>query len=342
MRNRKNKHARFPLLKQTGERGFLSRLLPSLSGLDASRFLIPPGDDAAILKTPKKAVLSIDGLTDGVHFRSSWTSSCQKKYGFPLGKALGWKLLGSALSDLAAMGDVNKRWAMIFLGAPPDTPLSLLSEIQKGLMETARKYQCALAGGDTVKSRTLTLVAAVGGELTGARALRRTGVRPGDCLCLSGPIGEADMGLKILLGRTSVPSRADRAFFVRRTFQAVPQFQAGKILARTKGVTAAIDLSDSLQESIQLLLGNKLGMDMDIQSIPVSPRLARFNRKTRSLLSAAEDYSLLFSANTAAIRNLKGKIPFSILGQVRKSHTGLRIFEKGQVKHLPAAFKHFS
>ena len=57
-------------------------------------------------------VLSIDGLTEGTHFRLSWESRVERIGGFTLARGLGWKLLGSALSDLAAMGHSERRWAM--------------------------------------------------------------------------------------------------------------------------------------------------------------------------------------------------------------------------------------
>jgi thiamine monophosphate kinase len=122
----KNKSGR-ATLGSLGERGLLNWILPRLQADNRQRFLVAPGDDAAVLSSIGRPVLSIDGLAEGTHFQLSWDSRV-RSYGLSLGRSLGWKLLGSSLSDLAAMGDVENRWAMIFVGAPPSLKADFLRE----------------------------------------------------------------------------------------------------------------------------------------------------------------------------------------------------------------------
>jgi thiamine monophosphate kinase len=124
-----------PRLSSLGEWGLLRRILPPLNRIHPRRFRVPPGDDAAVMADPRSTTLSIDGLTEGTHFETSWAPAVRSLLGVSLGRALGWKLLGSALSDLAAMGAVSQRWAMIYLGAPPQVRASFLLDFHQGLLE---------------------------------------------------------------------------------------------------------------------------------------------------------------------------------------------------------------
>src|SRR5262249_24429137 len=154
------------------------------------------------------------------------------------GRGLGWKLLGSSLSDLAAMGRTNHRWAMIYLGAPGTTKISLLEELNRGVHEAAQHFNCALAGGDTVRAQQMSLVCAVGGDLVGSRVLERTGARAGDLLCVAGLVGDAMIGLKVLDRKLALHSKSDRAYFIKRFFTATPLFSEGEALAKDSFVTS--------------------------------------------------------------------------------------------------------
>lgn len=324
-----------------GERGFLKKVLPGIKHFQSSRYLVPPGDDAAVLNSSGRPVLSIDALTEGTHFKSAWSARCAKTGGFLLARGLGWKLLGSSLSDLAAMGDTSDRWAMITLGAPSSLKISFAKEFQAGLLDTARRYRCALAGGDTIRSRSLTMVAAVGGSLIGRRALTRSGARPGDLVCVAGTIGDAAFGLRILSGKIRM-SASDARYFVRRFFQHEPMFKAGALLARERGVTALIDLSDSLRDTIEIISdASHVGVRVCVDDLPVSKRYARLFPNDASLLTGGEDYSLLFTLRSSALRRLRKKLNFRVIGRVTQVSEGISYFLKGRRIQPRASFEHF-
>jgi thiamine monophosphate kinase len=104
----KSKRASRATLRSLGERGLINWILPRLRAQPGRRFLVPPGDDAAVLSSIGRPVLSIDGLSEGTHFKLSWEARVRRD-GFSLGRGLGWKLMGSSLSDLAAMGEIDNR-----------------------------------------------------------------------------------------------------------------------------------------------------------------------------------------------------------------------------------------
>ncbi len=343
MLKRRNNFSTGSSLNTVGERGFLKKLLPRLRGLTPRRFFVPPGDDAAVLRNPNRLVLSIDGLTEGTHFKFSWARRCQTLTGFSLGRALGWKLMGSSLSDLAAMGHVEDLWALIYLGAPSQVPISFLNDFTLGLKEMAQKFKCVLAGGDTVKSKDLSLVCAVGGKLKGARSIQRKGAKPGDLVCLAGTIGDAALGLKILQNQMTLRSHQAKAYFVKRFFKPEPLFREARILSREKGVSSLKDLSDSLPESLEILSQEScVGMEIAAERVPVSSSFRSHFKMTPVLWGGGEDYSLLFTASRKSIDRLKKKLTFSVIGRIVPPSQGLQYFFHGAQFKPKHFFQHFA
>jgi thiamine-monophosphate kinase len=328
-----------PTLAALGEWGFLHRLLPRLRRRAVGRFLVPPGDDAAVLSGGERPVLSIDGLTESTHFRSRWQSRVRALLGQPLGRVLAWKLLGSSLSDLAAMGDTDRRWAMIYLGAPPSTRFSFLQDLTAGVEDAARRHDCALAGGDTVRAAELTLVAAVGGRLK-RRALLRSGGRPGLRLLLAGTVGDAAAGLSILEGRSRV-SGADAAALARAFFDVRPQFEAGARLSRERGAVAALDVSDALSDCLNILCrDSRVGAEVDLDALPMSAPFRRhFSWETA--LTGGEDYALLFAVPPASARRLARLRGVTEIGALTPLPGRVRYRRAGRPVAVPRSFQHF-
>ncbi len=329
-------------LGHLGERGFLRTLLPRLSKNVGAPFLVAPGDDAVVLKTKSRPVLSIDGLTDGTHFLSRWEKNCKQIAGFPLARGLGWKLMGASLSDLAAMGKTKNRWAMIYLGAPASISLATLHEIQRGVNEAAKKFDCALAGGDTVRANELSLVAAVGGELVGARALQRSGARPGELICIAGTVGDAARGLEVLQNKARRVKEAAAGYFVRRFFEHRPMFDAGAILSDTPAVTSLIDLSDAVKDTVEIVCeASRVGAAINVNKIPVSaPYRINFSIDEQLLLGG-EDYALMFTLKPNALRWLRRRLTFSVIGWTRPASKSISYFLNGRESQPRTSFQHF-
>ena len=330
-----------PTLAGIGEWGFLNRLLPRLQRRSAGAFLVAPGDDAAVLSGGDRPVLSIDGLTDGTHFRSAWDRRLQNLLGISLGRALAWKLLGSCVSDLASMGVTARRWAMIYLGAPGSARISFLEDLYSGLDEAARRQDVSLAGGDTVRAKDVSIVAAVGASLKG-RPLTRRGARAGMKWCLGGNVGDAAAGLAVLDGKEKSVSPADARVFVRRFFDVRPQLELGARLSRERGVGGAMDVSDALSDSLSIFCRDSgVGAEIDLESLPLSAAFRRhFSAETA--LTGGEDYVLLFAAEPAVARRLEHAAGITVIGDVTPRRRGVGYRRAGRRICVADAFQHFS
>src|SRR6201992_1392969 len=107
-------------------------LIERLEGVLAPRGVRSPtvvrclGDDAAVVRVRGYAVTSVDTVVDGVHFRSGQLTPGE----------IGHRALGSALSDLAAMG-ARAGEAYLALCLPPATEIDSTLALLSGLRELA-------------------------------------------------------------------------------------------------------------------------------------------------------------------------------------------------------------
>src|SRR6476619_6832889 len=97
-------------LADAGEFGLISVLTGRFG--QPSHVYVGPGDDAAVLRTPKgHVVVSTDLLVEGRHFRREWATA----------EDVGHRAAAANLSDVNAMGG-RAHSLTIGLGVPPDLP----------------------------------------------------------------------------------------------------------------------------------------------------------------------------------------------------------------------------
>jgi selenide,water dikinase len=94
----------------------------------------------------------------------------------------------NSLSDIYAMGG-QPFLALNVAAFPPDLPADMLSAILRGAAEKAREAGVVIAGGHTVQDKEPKFGLVVVGVVDPERALTKGGVRPGDHLVLTKPLG---------------------------------------------------------------------------------------------------------------------------------------------------------
>jgi thiamine-monophosphate kinase len=263
-------------LAALGEDGLL-RLLTGRWQARGARVLTGVGDDCAVLRGEKAnhfLLFKTDAVVEGVHFTAE----------APPG-AIGRKALARALSDLAAMGAAPLA-AVITLGLPPDESPRRLRAIYRGLETTAKKYGCALVGGETTRAVQLFLNVALLGECRGYAPVLRSGAWAGDLLFVTGRLG-------------ATQSR-HHLFFE-------PRLAEGQWLARKKFATAMMDLSDGLGADLpRLARASRTGFAVDPAAIPRAP-----GATLEAALNEGEDYELLFTVRPSRAAALKKLWPFA-------------------------------
>lgn len=313
---------RSPRLSQTGEFGWLKRLIPKLywPGRLKSQLVLGAGDDAgAIRVSPGKVlVATTDTLAEGIHFEHRWFQP----------RDLGEKLLAVNLSDLAAMGDVKPLAALVTVSLPGDTAVETVDKFYKGLRKCAQRWQIGFLGGDTIGSKRDWVVSAtVLGEAHPRHLIRRSGARVGDWIGVVGPLGLAAAGLEVLQkGFKAAWTAPLLAAFCRPQ----PQFKAGAVLAKNVWASSLIDASDGLEASLRLLAqGSRLGVHLELQKIQIHPALSRWSTLRRKpvldyLLRGGEDYALVFTASPRDWPKIQKQLPQArAIGQMTARKKGL-------------------
>jgi len=259
------------------------------------------GDDCAVLagNGPDYLLWTMDTLVEGVHFDLAYTSLAQ----------LGWKSLTVNLSDIAAMGG-DPGPALLSLGWPPDRDRSLALEFAAGLAEAAREYGVAVIGGDTVASPGgLIVTVTLTGRVPADQMLRRAGAGIGDLIFVTGPLGEAAAGLKILRQGLELPQELQEAL-TEAQLRPRPLIRAGRVLAQEGLATALIDTSDGIATDLyHICRASGVGARIPAAAVPVSPRVTAAAPHLGCdpldlALFGGEDYLLLFTAKPAVAKRL--------------------------------------
>jgi thiamine-monophosphate kinase len=248
------------------------------------------GDDAAVTLPGGATATSVDALIEGVHFRRGEAEP----------QLIGRKALGTALSDLAAMG-AEAGEAYVVLGAPPELDEEEFLALLDGMLSLAAETGTTLLGGDVTRAPALTLVLTVVGHAAAPEQLiGRGGGEPGDLLVLTGELGGAAAG-RLLLERPDLAESVAEATAERlraRQLDPTPRLRSGRALAAA-GARAMIDISDGLAgDAVHLAEASGAALRIEASSLPLAKGVAEVaaaaGRDPLELAaSGGEDYELL-------------------------------------------------
>jgi thiamine-monophosphate kinase len=305
------------------------------------------GDDAAVVSCGDRLqVLTTDMLVEDVDFDLTTTSA----------RDLGYKSVAVNLSDVAAMG-ATPRFCLVAAGLPADSDPGWVVELFAGMRESADEHAVAIVGGDLSRSDAVVLSVAMTGEAPPGGVVLRTGGRSGDRLVVTGRLGAAAGGLRLLGAGARVVARASAAGWGRGLVGALqrPVARVGEgQLLRACGATAMIDVSDGLAMDLgRLSAASGLGAAVRRDDVPVEPALAELRDVTgddpfRLALHGGEDFELLAAMPAGAVREAAAALaerfgtPLTEVGELRASPELVLVSSDGSETALePEGFDHF-
>jgi thiamine-monophosphate kinase len=291
------------------------------------------GDDCAVLRSARgmDSLITSDFSLEGIHFRREWHAP----------ESVGHRCLTRGLSDIAGMGGEPVA-AFLSLALPRNLPQSWVTRFARGLLQLAARYNVQLAGGDTAQSPGGILMdIIVLGSVPKAKAILRSGARPGDRIFVSGAIGGSAAALKAL--RTG--KKADARSYPRH-FYPEPRVALGRILRQRQIATAMIDTSDGLSTDLHHICEESgVGADIDATLLPRAFVGRPPSQVEADLaLHGGEDYELLFTASpgTRVPRQLAG-VRLSEIGRITRSARIVLRDENRTIRELhPRGWEHFS
>ena len=245
-----------------GEQALLHRLLALLPKIAQTSLILGPGDDCAVTcsDTQWDTLLKTDVVVEGIHFTADTAP-----------RLMGRKALARALSDIAAMGGIPEH-ALITLLIHPQRNVEFVEELYAGLADLAVSYGVSIAGGETssLPQPGLIISVALIGRVERGQAILRSGGKPGDILCVSGPLGGS--------------------FASNRHLAFSPRIELGRALQTAQPPPhAMMDLSDGLAADLpRLAETSHCGYEIDEAKLPLHAGCT-----LSEALNDGEDYELL-------------------------------------------------
>ena len=263
-------------------------------GLDAP-------DDAAVVDTGGKQL--------SVHTVDYFRAIVDDPYTF------GKITANHALGDIYAMG-AEPQTALAIATVPYGIEAKVeadLAQMMAGANAILRQSGCALVGGHTSEGAELSLGFAVNGLVDRDSALRKGGLRPGDALILTKPIGTGSLLAAHMRGKA-------KARWVMAAIEHMTQSSkvAAQIL-RAHGATAATDITGFglLGHVVEMVRASNVDATLALTGVPLleglaqtiaagifsslQPQNVRLRRAIRNMDEAAAHplYPVLFDPQTA-------------------------------------------
>jgi thiamine-monophosphate kinase len=345
-----------PTVGQTGEKALVRHLRSRIPA--GPSVVVGPGDDAAAVETTGLTLITTDVMVEGVHFVGDWTPP----------RLVGRKALTVNLSDIAAMAGLP-RYATVSLCLPPTTPLSFVDGLYDGLLERAAETGVSLVGGNvSVSAASIMVDVTLIGQADPDRMLRRNGAQPGDFVVVTGHLGAAAAGLRLLrqggrldsegallaTGVWTGSAAAAVTHCLRAQLDPNPPLAFARALAEHDIVHAAIDVSDGLTGDLREICDESdVSAWIDAEQVPVDPLALSLERARGGdafslALHGGEDYQLLLAVPPERIDALRDvaviwDIPVTVVGEFASGPPALLLKNKGTLLPLvPQSYDHFA
>ena len=302
-------------VSELGEFGLIDLLAKMVNSspekVSRQQLIIGIGDDTAAWYGDTSIQLAtVDSLIQDVHFSLDITPWHE----------LGWKALAANLSDIAAMGGVPK-YALVSLALPDHTEVEDVTALYQGMIELAQPSDVAIVGGDTSRAPLVFITITILGSTTSQDKpiLTRSGAKPGEKVAVTGHLGTAAAGMKMLTQQLQFDPEAV-ACLKEAFLHPHPRIAEGQIMVE-QGVKTAIDISDGLISDLNhICKASQVSARIEVERVPILPVVkANFGDRAQELaLSGGEDYELLFTGSAEVIDRVKTAVscPVTIIGEI--------------------------
>ena len=303
-------------------------------------------DDAAILTVTddNQLVVTCDTLVQDIHFLKDDPP-----------RTIGHKALAVNLSDLTAKGARGSVYTLS-LALPKETDIDWLEAFAEGLGRVQDQTGISLIGGDTTATSgppTITVTAI--GLVQHENAVTRLGAKPGDRLYVSGTIGDAYLGLRLLqdaaLGQAWSLTQDDIDFLI--DCYRCPRIDTAAALLVRNFAKAAIDISDGLVADIEKLCHvSHVGAEIETARVPFSSAAKKALSHSPShlldLIAAGDDYVVAMAVSPQSADQFESEAKahetcFVAIGTVTDAASDVKVLDESgraiSLKHK--GFIHF-
>ena len=288
------------------------------------------GDDAALLKKDDNNLwaISTDTLNEKVHFET--TTDAYK---------IGWKAMAVNVSDILAMG-ASPMFALLAIAMPKPNN-NWLKQFSKGFFDCCKEFNIELIGGDTTRG-PLSINVTVLGDVNKNSVLLRSNAKIEDDIWVTGDLGLAALGLKIIKKKIEAPKGITKNSIKALEKPMLNKFTIDKIKSFCN---SAIDISDGFVADLNhILRASKVGASVNLKNMPINKWIKKTGQEDLALYGG-DDYQTILTASKnmrSKIKKLiqKNNLNLSRVGTITKDKK-LRISDNGVEIKLKKGFAHF-
>lgn len=293
------------------------------------------GDDAAVISESDGSLtlLTSDTYVEGVDFDPTYTPFHH----------LGYKIVSAGVSDIYAMNGTPEAM-LINLAVPNRMSVQMIEDLYKGINAAGSNHNVEVVGGD-LKANHANLVVSISvyGRVTEDKVTYRKGAKEGDAICVTGDVGGALAGLRILMrekkhweehGDESVqPELGDYQFVVKQ--QLVPEarrdliqsFEDQKIVP-----SSMIDVTKGLVSEVSSISdASELGAYIYQAALPIAIETRQVADEMqedvdRYALFGGEDLELMFTLPEKKVEEfVKHFSDFVVIGRMVPKEEGMKM-----------------
>ena len=322
----------FTPIQNIGRKALLEKL-HSFKGEQSQNSISENYDDAAVYKEQDGSLtlLSTDTFVEGVDFDPSYTPFTH----------LGYKVVSAGLSDVYAMNGTPKS-VLVNLALPNRMSVEMITDFYKGMDEACKQYHVEIVGGDLTGNHNHAVISiSVFGKADSETITYRKGASIGDAICVTGDVGAAIAGLRILMREkkfweehgynAAQPDLNDYKFVVQRQLMPEARLDVIKTLKAHEMVpTSMIDITKGvLNEVTELCEASKLGAHLYQAALPIAVETRHVADEMeedvdRYALFGGEDLELIFTMPEDQVQELiKHFNDFTVIGRMTPRDEGL-------------------
>ena len=292
------------------------------------------GDDSAVIsKGENYQLLSSESFMEGVDFDLTYV---------PL-HHLGYKIATAAVSDIYAMNGTPDA-VLVNLSVPNKLSVDMLKEIYRGIGAAGQEYEFEIIGGDlTASHQTLGISISCYGNVAKQKVIYRKGAQEGDAICVTGDLGAAAAGLRVLMrekqhwqeqgdqDQAFQPDLQEYEYVVKRQLVPVARMDfINKLADLNIQPSAMIDLTQGLVSELKHLTdASDSGAYFYQAALPIGLDTRKVADEIKEdvdkyALYGGEDFEIMFTLPEDKVERLADDFSdFTVIGKITAKEEGL-------------------
>lgn len=329
-----DKENQFQQIQDLGFAGLINRFRER-TGKKNDNVLHGIGEDCSVFECGDGMVqcTTTEIFQEGVHFDLTYTPFHH----------LGYKVVTAAVSDLYAM-NAKPEQLLVAIAIPNRYSVQMMETFYEGVDAASNDYGIEVSGGDTTASHQIFSVSVTAtGTTKKDDLILRSGSEEGDVVCVTGDLGSALAGLRVLLREKKSWQDSGEQHFQPdlSAYQSVVQRQLlpKARLDFTKALqtmeirpTSLIDVSQGLMNEIRALAASSgNGFEIYSPAIPISMDTRKVADEMNEDVDkyafyGGEDFELLFTLPESQVEAFRADFDdFVVIGKVTDNPNTLRI-----------------